>query len=67
MNSANLCSPAGQYDNSIPSGFLAPIDCLKIPAQVVQLFPWLATWKNVFVCFDKIVLEKDSFAKFFVF
>ncbi len=22
----------GQYDNSIPTRFLAPIDCLKIPA-----------------------------------
>ncbi len=23
----------GQYDNPIPTRFLAPIDCLKIPAQ----------------------------------
>ncbi len=30
MNSANL---AGRYDNPLPSRFLAPIDCLKIPAQ----------------------------------
>jgi hypothetical protein len=34
-NSARLCSPAGRYDNLIPSRFLAPIDCLKIPAQFV--------------------------------
>jgi hypothetical protein len=27
-------SLAGRYDNAIPSRFLAPIDCLKIPAQV---------------------------------
>jgi hypothetical protein len=27
------CSLAGQYDNPIPIRFLAPIDCLKIPAQ----------------------------------
>jgi hypothetical protein len=27
------CSLAGRYDNPIPSRFLAPIDCLKIPAQ----------------------------------
>jgi hypothetical protein len=33
MNSASLCSLAGQYDNPIPTWFLAPIDCLKIPAQ----------------------------------
>jgi hypothetical protein len=33
MNSASLCSLAGQYDNPIPTRFLALIDCLKIPAQ----------------------------------
>jgi hypothetical protein len=33
MNSASLCSLAGQYDNPIPTPFLAPIDCLKIPAR----------------------------------
>ncbi len=32
MNSTSLCSLAGRYDNPIPSRFLAPIDCLKIPA-----------------------------------
>jgi hypothetical protein len=31
MNSASLCSQAGWYDNPIPTRFLAPIDCLKIP------------------------------------
>ena len=30
MNSASL---AGRYDNPVPTRFLAPIDCLKIPAQ----------------------------------
>jgi hypothetical protein len=25
---------AGRYDNPIPTRFLAPIDCLKIPTQV---------------------------------
>ncbi len=29
INSSSLCSPAGQYDNSIPTRFLAPVDCLK--------------------------------------
>jgi hypothetical protein len=33
MNSVSLCSLAGRYDNPIPTWFLAPIDCLKIPAQ----------------------------------
>jgi hypothetical protein len=32
MNSASLCSLAGRYDNPITPRFLAPIDCLKIPA-----------------------------------
>ncbi len=27
-------SLAGRYDNPIPSRFLAPIDCLQIPAQI---------------------------------
>ncbi len=37
MNSASLCSLAGRYDIPIPTRFLAPIDCLKIPAQVCPL------------------------------
>jgi hypothetical protein len=32
INSASLCSLAGRYDNPIPTRFLAPTDCLKIPA-----------------------------------
>ncbi len=36
INSASLCSLAGLYDNPIPTRFLAPIDCLKIPAQSPQ-------------------------------
>jgi hypothetical protein len=31
-NFARLCRLAGRYDNPIPSRFLAPIDCSKIPA-----------------------------------
>ncbi len=31
-NFARLCSLVGQYDNHISTRFLAPIDCLKIPA-----------------------------------
>jgi hypothetical protein len=36
INSASLCSLAGRYDNPIPTRFLAPIECLKIPAQDVE-------------------------------
>ncbi len=36
-NSASLlCSLAGRYGNLIPTRFLAPIDCLKIPAQYIK-------------------------------
>ncbi len=37
MNSADICSLAGRYDNPIPTQFLAPIDCLKIPALVRKM------------------------------
>ncbi len=37
-----MCSQAGRYDNPIPTWFLAPIDCFKIPAQVRERDP-LAT------------------------
>jgi hypothetical protein len=33
INSAGQCSLAGQYNNPIPTWFLVPIDCLKIPAR----------------------------------
>ncbi len=33
MNSASLCSLAGRYDNPIPTRYLAPMDCLKMPSQ----------------------------------
>ncbi len=33
IESASLCSLAGRHDNTIPTRFLAPIDCSKIPAQ----------------------------------
>jgi hypothetical protein len=31
-NSARLCSLVERNDNPIPTRFLAPLDCLKIPA-----------------------------------
>jgi hypothetical protein len=34
---ASLCSRTGRYGNPIPTWFLAPIDCSKIPAQVLTL------------------------------
>ena len=37
IDSASLCSLAGQYDNPLPPRFLAPIDSLKIPALVGQV------------------------------
>jgi hypothetical protein len=36
MNSASLCSLAGRYDNPMPTQFLVPIDCLKIPSLATQ-------------------------------
>ncbi len=41
MNSASLYRLAGGYDNPIPTQFLAPIDCLKIPAQSAFSVPVL--------------------------
>jgi hypothetical protein len=35
-NSVRLCSLAVRYDNPISTRFLAPIDCLKIPALFSQ-------------------------------
>ncbi len=35
-NSTSLCSLAGRYDNPIPTRFLAPINCLKIPALALR-------------------------------
>jgi hypothetical protein len=37
MNSASLSTLAGRYDNRIPTRFLAPIDCLKIPAHYIHI------------------------------
>ncbi len=44
-NSAKLCSLAGSYDNPIPTRFLVPIDCLKIPPQ--SLLPALLKHKLI--------------------
>ncbi len=34
IDSASLCSLVGQYDYPLPTRFLSPIDCSKIPAQL---------------------------------
>ncbi len=40
---ASLCGLAGRYDNPIPTLFLAPIDCLKIPALATKA-GGIASW-----------------------
>ncbi len=54
INSASLCSLAGRYDNPVPTWFLAPIDCSKIPA----LFP---------VRIRKLPPDKKFIFEFFVY
>jgi hypothetical protein len=39
INSTRLSCLAGRYDNPIPTRFLAPIDCLKIPSwEYIELY-----------------------------
>ncbi len=38
-----LCSLAGRYNKPIPPRFLAPIGCLKIPAQSICVRNWSCT------------------------
>ncbi len=47
MDSASPCSLAGRYHNPIPTRCLAPIDFLKIPAQVaraLRILLWRHLW-----------------------
>jgi hypothetical protein len=39
VDNASLFRLAGRFDNYIPTRFLAPIDCYKIPA-LAESFPW---------------------------
>jgi hypothetical protein len=58
MNSANLCSPAGWYDNPTPTRFLAPIDCLKIPALILQskkTVPELTMYNSLYLIVNSVV------------
>jgi hypothetical protein len=49
VKSASLCSLSDRYDNPIPTRFLAPIDCLKIPA--------LITWSEFSLRYKIIKVE----------
>ncbi len=62
INSARLCSPAGRYDNPIPTRFLAPTDCLKIPAlgdgsQLPPLRPHSLQFARVQIFNDDLCLS----------
>jgi hypothetical protein len=61
MNSASLCSLAGRYDNPIPTRFLAPIECLEIPAlcthQEDPLKPVGADAHDVLLCRCRIAVQ----------
>jgi hypothetical protein len=46
-----LCSLAGRYDNTLPPWFLAPIDSLKIPAQVRYTFFFKDPYRTKFGTF----------------
>jgi hypothetical protein len=54
-NSASICSLAGRYDNPIPTRFLAPLDCLKIPA----LDRYLNTTSTAFLHLGYLLLGCD--------
>jgi hypothetical protein len=47
INSAILCSLTGRYDNLIPTRFLAPIDCYKIPALIENAAYCVKTHKRI--------------------
>jgi hypothetical protein len=60
MNSASLCSLAGRYDNPIPPRFLAPIDCLKIPALLEEICGSILGHMNVEIGAEAaLFLEKE--------
>jgi hypothetical protein len=55
MNSAILCSLAGRYDNPIPTRFLVPIDCLKIPAP--DNLPACLFLRKAYKCFGICIVN----------
>jgi hypothetical protein len=54
INSARICILAGRYDNPISTRFLAPIDCLKIPAQVKENKNALILSFEEMSCFEEL-------------
>ncbi len=53
INSASLRSLADRYDNPIPTRFLAPIDCLKVPVPICHTRqPGYIGWRNRFLGID---------------
>ncbi len=56
MNSASLCSLVGRYDNPIPTRFLAPIDCLKIPALGTRVAILYSVYSQTFFKFRRRLL-----------
>jgi hypothetical protein len=60
-----MCCLAGRYDNPIPARFLAPIDCLKIPAlyycistgQALSLLFLVGGSVSVIINYDKFWIK----------
>jgi hypothetical protein len=65
MNSASLCRLAGRYDNPIHNRFLVPIDCFKIPAQLVETWYLctIASIDNIRVSYIEFILHKRKRAR----
>jgi hypothetical protein len=66
INSASICSLAGRYDNPIPTGFLAPIDCLKIPAlDSTEQEKYLNTPHVLSVLHEQLIPNTERFKRGF--
>jgi hypothetical protein len=76
--SASLCSLPGRHDYPIPSRFLAPIDCLKIPAQLfmttvseggcdILVYGVVCSFRDLFISVYKLYLKPfcSTFSKFY--
>ncbi len=59
MNSASLCSLAGRYDNPLPPRILAPIDSLKIPAQISCLSVILTSYSIAATGFPRMYTSRS--------
>jgi hypothetical protein len=63
MNSASRCSLSGRYDNPIPNRFLAPIDCLKIPALGAFLSDFVSC--GCIACQPRYIFRRYTFLAFY--